>query len=364
MDLIIMEDKKFITSNDYKRVLDNLDKFQRNKVENHMILNIIKDKISNREPLGIQVAQSTASMIIQDILSSYHNIGISGNAINGIKRYKDLTELTIKNHDSSCIVYLNNNNINPYRFIYTIFNDFFKFFKCFSINGMYKLYIKIDQIKLKQYKLSLIELFNIIKIRISELYTFIDIILLPEFFCTIIVILDDIKEIDSIRNMYICGIEKIINIKIFDNQMYFLTVGSNLSYLLAHKDVNKIKTISNNINDVYSTLGLESARKVFIQELSNLLSLNSSNPNILFIADTVTIKGVFMPINSIGLSKMIPSLLVNMTNEKTKNHMKLNIPFGSKVFNENISEQTITGSVINIGTGAMYLYRTQFIRII
>ena len=334
------------------------------KNKNFTIKSIFKNKISNREPIGIQVAQCIASAIIQETLSSYHNVGLVGKVIDGIKRYKDLTEYSIKNIDSSCIVYLRNNNINPYRFIYNIFDDFIICFKCICVDGLYKLYIKMDKKKMNQYKLSLNELINILNPKFSELYSFVDIILLPEKFYTIIIILDDIKEINIIKKMYICGIQNIINIKLFNDKLSFLTIGSNLSCLLAYENVNSEKTISNNIDDVYMTLGIESARKVFIQELSNVLNLDINNPNILFIADSITIKGIFTPINSNGVNKMLPDLIVNMTNEKTKTHIKSNIPFGSNNINETISEQAITGSLVKIGSGAVNVYETGIIRII
>jgi hypothetical protein len=350
---------KLIINDDY----NVLSRDQKNKIENHNELYILNNRTFHHEALGLQAAQTITSLITQTTLSSFHNLEIKRNIGNGIDSYKNLMELTIKNHESNCIVNMNE-SINPYRFIYTIFEDFIEKLKLIKYEK-YKLVIKINVRKLKQYNMSLLELYNILKIKICKLYTFVDFLLLPENFYTFVIILNDINEINTIKNVYICGIKNIIDIQGYiKNQLNFLTIGTNLKYLLSYNYINIKETTSNNILDVNLNLGIENARKIFIKELSNILNLDINNPNILLIADVITFKGYFIPMNNIGFSTIFKSLLDNMSNEKPKLSIKTRIPYGIRNYNKSISERAITGSKLNIGTGMIDVFSTQFVRII
>lgn len=49
--------------------------------------------------------------------------------------------------------------------------------------------------------------------------------------------------------------------------MVFVAVGSNLKKCLSNPYVNPMKTSTNNLVEVYEVLGIEAARKCFINEI-------------------------------------------------------------------------------------------------
>ena len=50
------------------------------------------------------------------------------------------------------------------------------------------------------------------------------------------------------------------------------TAGSNLAEMLAHPDVDATRTVSNNVREVYTVLGIEAARASLLRELQNVLA--------------------------------------------------------------------------------------------
>ena len=68
-------------------------------------------------------------------------------------------------------------------------------------------------------------------------------------------------EYDDVKHEYVKKTQWVIN-----------TDGTNLEDVLIHPDVNPLKTISNDIYEVYDCLGLEAAGKVLSKEISDVFT--------------------------------------------------------------------------------------------
>lgn len=83
------------------------------------------------------------------------------------------------------------------------------------------------------------------------------------------------------------------------------TVGSNLSSVLAMDHIDSTKTISNNIREVHTVLGIEAARQTIMDEVSDVFAsskyLNSRHYSLL--ADRMTFSGKLISIIRSGLKK-------------------------------------------------------------
>ena len=80
-------------------------------------------------------------------------------------------------------------------------------------------------------------------------------------------------------------------------------VGTNLRQLLKNKKVDSTRTISNDINEVYSIFGIEAARNHIIQELTDVYSGKPNPKHIQLITDLMTYKGKLMQIDRHGINR-------------------------------------------------------------
>ena len=111
---------------------------------------------------------------------------------------------------------------------------------------------------------------------------------------------------DCLEEITLSGIEGIKKIKLDANKPYFETKGSNLVQLLAHPYTNKTKTISNDLWEIYTTLGIEATRKYMYQEITRIISFDGTyvNPcHIQLLADCMTNSGAPTSTRRYGISR-------------------------------------------------------------
>jgi DNA-directed RNA polymerase II subunit RPB1 len=84
------------------------------------------------------------------------------------------------------------------------------------------------------------------------------------------------------------------------------TSGTNLVEVMGHPKVDYIRTISNDINEIYDVLGIEAARNALYKELSGVISdadLYVNYRHIALLVDTMTNKGFLLSIDRHGLNR-------------------------------------------------------------
>jgi len=92
----------------------------------------------------------------------------------------------------------------------------------------------------------------------------------------------------------------------FDNMVEWVldTDGTNLIDILANPNIDSTRTISNDIREIYDTLGIEAARNALYKELVAVTSEGSMNfRHMSLLIDTMTYKGQLVSIDRHGINR-------------------------------------------------------------
>jgi DNA-directed RNA polymerase II subunit RPB1 len=173
------------------------------------------------------------------------------------------------------------------------------------------------------------------------------------------IILTGIKGIDS-SSMYQETNNYVYNFETgkFDHKPKWIidTQGTNLQDILTHPDVDISKTISNDIWEVYETLGIEAARQVIINEITEVFDHAGSYINsrhIMLLVDTMTNRGSLMSINRHGINKSDRGPLAKCSFEEIPDIIARAAIFGELDKVSGVSSNIMLGQEIPVGTGSI-----------
>lgn len=129
------------------------------------------------------------------------------------------------------------------------------------------------------------------------------------------------------------------------------TEGSNLRDVFQIEEIDFKRTLTNDIYEIYQTLGIEATRNAIIIELCKIVSsgLLRCHPEI--IADAQTFSGKFTSINRYGIDKVQTGPLSKMSFELTFNHIFDCAMKGEIDMCDEVSSNVILGRTGNFGTG-------------
>ena len=130
------------------------------------------------------------------------------------------------------------------------------------------------------------------------------------------------------------------------------TDGTNLMDILANPNIDSTRTISNDIREIYDTLGIEAARNALYNELINVTSEGSMNyRHLSLLIDTMTYKGVLMSIDRHGINRGDIGPLAKSSFEETTD-MLINASIFAEYDNVNgVSANVMLGQQPPCGTG-------------
>jgi DNA-directed RNA polymerase beta' subunit len=130
------------------------------------------------------------------------------------------------------------------------------------------------------------------------------------------------------------------------------TDGTNLMDILANPNVDTERTISNDIREIYDTLGIEAARNALHNELINVTSEGSMNyRHLSLLIDTMSYKGYLMSIDRHGINRGNIGPLAKSSFEETTD-MLINASIFSEYDNVNgVSANVMLGQQPPCGTG-------------
>lgn len=134
------------------------------------------------------------------------------------------------------------------------------------------------------------------------------------------------------------------------------TEGSNLIDIVKHKAVDPIRTISNDIHEVYNVLGIEACRHVLINEINEIFEQSSSYVNsrhLALLADVMTNKGSLMSIDRHGINKSDRGPLAKCSFEETPDVIAKAAIFGELDIVTGVSSNIMLGQEVPIGTGSI-----------
>jgi len=140
----------------------------------------------------------------------------------------------------------------------------------------------------------------------------------------------------------------------FDNIAEWImdTDGTNLEALLANPNIDKTRTISNDVCEIYKTLGIEAARIALYNEIMEVIRESSINyRHIALLIDTVTNRGSLMSVDRHGINRADVGPLAKSSFEETTNML-----IDASVFSEydrinGVSANIMLGQLPPCGTG-------------
>jgi len=167
-------------------------------------------------------------------------------------------------------------------------------------------------------------------------------------------IIDDVKD-RKIKG--IDGIKRAIIRKLGEGYVIY-TEGSNLARVLDQEGVDKSKTSTNAIQEIYEVLGVEAARNSIMNEAFHTLDeqgLNVDIRHIMLVADLMTNDGDVKAIGRHGISGRKSSVLARAAFEITAVHLLHAALTGEEDHLDGVAENIIVGQPVTLGTGAVNL---------
>lgn len=154
------------------------------------------------------------------------------------------------------------------------------------------------------------------------------------------------------------GINRAV-IKRTDAKEYVIyTEGSNLADVLKIDKVDKKRTSTNSILEIFEVLGIEAARSAIIREASRTLEEQGLTVNIrhiMLVSDLMTSDGDVKAIGRHGISGRKSSVLARAAFEITSAHLLHAAILGEEDRLEGVAENIIVGQPVTLGTGAVKL---------
>jgi DNA-directed RNA polymerase II subunit RPB1 len=132
------------------------------------------------------------------------------------------------------------------------------------------------------------------------------------------------------------------------------SMGSNLIDALAHPGVDHRNTVSNNIYQIYETLGIEAARNALFTEIDGVIRQENSYVNVRHIgvlADAMTSRGTLMSVDRHGINRGEIGPLAKCSFEETDQMLYKAAVFGELDNVKGVSSNIMLGQVPPCGTG-------------
>jgi DNA-directed RNA polymerase subunit A' len=175
----------------------------------------------------------------------------------------------------------------------------------------------------------------------------------------------DAQTLLTLRNKLLNGrvkgvpdIERVTIVKQND-EWVIQTSGSNLAKVILVEGVDLSRISTNNVFEIWQTLGIEAARTALVKEITNTLEeqgLEVDIRHIMLVADLMTSKGYLQQIGRHGIAGTKTSVLARAAFEIT-------VPTIAKASLEGqieplrgVTENVIVGATVPVGTGMIDLY--------
>jgi DNA-directed RNA polymerase II subunit RPB1 len=136
------------------------------------------------------------------------------------------------------------------------------------------------------------------------------------------------------------------------------TDGSNLMNVLGVDFVDATRSTSNDIVEVFMTLGIEGVRGALLSELRNVISFDGSYVNYRHLAclvDVMTMQGHLMAIDRHGINRVESGPLLRASFEETVDMFMDADVYAEKEILKGVTENIMMGQLARVGTGNMDL---------
>lgn len=153
------------------------------------------------------------------------------------------------------------------------------------------------------------------------------------------------------------GIQRVF-VREHDGEYVLYAEGSNLKAVLGIDGVDKYRTTTNDIFQIYETLGVEAARNAIVVEAKKVLdeqNLEVDIRHMMLVADQMTVTGEVQAVGRTGISGAKESVLARAAFEETEKHILNAAIYGEIDTLEGVAENIIIGQPVPIGTGTVEL---------
>ncbi|UYV83040.1 POLR2A [Cordylochernes scorpioides] len=136
------------------------------------------------------------------------------------------------------------------------------------------------------------------------------------------------------------------------------TDGTSLMKVLSERDVDPVRTYSNDICEIFSVLGIEAVRKAVEKEMNHVISFDGSYVNyrhLALLCDVMTAKGHLMAITRHGINRQDTGALMRCSFEETVDVLMDAASHAELDPLKGVSENIILGQLARLGTGAFDL---------
>ncbi|MBU3907243.1 MAG: DNA-directed RNA polymerase subunit A', partial [Nanoarchaeota archaeon] len=170
----------------------------------------------------------------------------------------------------------------------------------------------------------------------------------------------DFKEIyalkEKLKETIISGVKGIKQILIVKREKDFviITLGTNLKDFIKMKEVDKIKTISNNLYEIADVFGIEAARQLIINEIKSVLQTQGFDidyRHLDIVADSMCSTGEVKGVTRMGIIAQKSSILARASFETPIKHFVNATMKGTKDRLTSVVENIILNQPVPIGTG-------------
>ncbi len=151
----------------------------------------------------------------------------------------------------------------------------------------------------------------------------------------------------------VLGITQVMPVK-DKNEFKIITAGSNLKAVLDIKEVDEVKTKTNNIFEIAEVLGIEAARQAIINEARTVIQdqgLDVDARHTMLIADLMTISGLCKGITRSGITSEKESVLARASFETPIKHIMNAAKVGEEDHLNSVIENVLLNQPIPLGTG-------------
>jgi DNA-directed RNA polymerase subunit A" len=144
-----------------------------------------------------------------------------------------------------------------------------------------------------------------------------------------------------------------------DGEYYISTIGSNLPKVSEFAGVDRGRTYTNNVSEIYDYLGIEAARQAIINEAYDTMAgagLDVDIRHLIMVSDVMTSEGEVRAIGRHGVSGTKHSILARSAFEVTVTHLLKAGIIGERDDLSGVTENIIVGQPVSLGTGSVELY--------
>jgi DNA-directed RNA polymerase subunit A" len=173
-----------------------------------------------------------------------------------------------------------------------------------------------------------------------------------------------IKQLQKLKSKilkaHIKGVKGVSEVRVIkkDEEWVINTLGSNFPKIFGIPGVDAARSISNNIHEIYKTLGVEATRQAIVEFASSTMKdggLDVDVRHIMLVADIMTADGRIKAIGRYGVAGQKGSVLARANFEETIKHLTKAAVKAEVDHLDSIIENVIINQVVPVGTGMFRL---------